>query len=247
MMRQEYNKITGVDFVPAIPCPVWPHEAAEWVIRKRCRGWPSPSLIERCVEQGCYNIVKKAHDNSNNPNIELRFSFSYAETELIPSWYPEQTEIYMSLKRIKSFVSHNLSSFGQDYSILSSYHIKTLMFWSIEQKSSEFWAAENIVESSRQLLCEMIEWLIDRRCPNYFIRSNNMFNHITDNARLTRTIDELTRCVDRVDAFIDIFFLQMLNIVTEMCIPRRLAYSLLKLLIKCKRNFVTCWTSYIPV
>ena len=69
--------------------------------------------------------------------------------------------------------------------------IKTLMFWECEQKPKEFWEDERVETSVKELLCIMIEWLIDGCCPNYFIPDNNMISTATEEVDFTEEIQLL--------------------------------------------------------
>ena len=137
--------VVGADIVLALLCPVWPPEASEWLSRKRHQRWPKRALIRKCRNNGCH-LVFKAHENSINPEIEFRFSFSKSETELVLSWTPVQAKIHEWLKNMKTVVNARLVNLGRT-PVLCSYHIKTLMFWSCEEKPAAFWSEENSMEA----------------------------------------------------------------------------------------------------
>lgn len=188
------------DFVWSVPCPHWPIAAAEWITRKRPHGWPSVSMVKKCTRLGCH-FVSAAHRHSSNPDIEFRYSFSLAEKELIESWLPVQKYIYAHLKHVKVCINTHVAD---ERKILCSYHLKTLMLWSCENKFPSFWATSEILVLMKQLLLEIIEWLIDRRCFNYFIRDNNMFDHITDTEELQRLVCNLYFAAAHVEAFVNL-------------------------------------------
>lgn len=177
-----FEKAT-VDHVDCIFCPVWPTVAVEWIRRKRSNGWPTKKLIESVVKGGCHFVVK-AHHSSPQDDTMFRFSFSYAEIVLVNSWSPVQKYIYHILRLMKGKVEKFCKEGGSQIAI-SSYTLKTLMLWSCEKKSSEFWNESSIETSVNELVCDLIEWLINGCCPNYFIPSNNMFDHPMDNVDLT--------------------------------------------------------------
>lgn len=196
------NCLTSGDLVPAIRCPVWPDEAAEWIARERPNGWPSKSLVTRCQKAGCH-LVSAAHKFS--PQNEFRISFSLAETLLLNNWEYTQTHIYIVLKRIKSLIEQRLvteAGFSKDDLILKSYHLKTLMLWHCEDKKPEFWKIENVFKAASYLVLKLVGWLIERRCDNYFIRTNNMFDHIPDhNPIWEHTVNELGLIAKNVNEF----------------------------------------------
>jgi len=181
--------ISGADIVPCIRCPVWPQEAAEWLTRERRNGWPSQSLVKRIARKGCH-FVAKAHSRSRNPDLEFRFSFSVAEDMLLDSWQPIQIHMYNSLKNVKTNIN---KQFSENDVILCSYHLKTLMLWAVEEKPSQFWSDKYYSTSMKQLICELAEWFIDRRCPCYFLPNNNIFDHIEGNDSVGKLVQLLIR------------------------------------------------------
>ena len=54
------------------------------------------------------------------------------------------------------------------------------MLWACEERPEEFWAEDSLVHSIQQLLMEIAEWLTAKFCCNYFIRDNNMMDHLVD-------------------------------------------------------------------
>lgn len=177
-----FEKAT-VDHVDCIFCPVWPTVAVEWIRRKRSNGWPTKKLIESVVKGGCHFVVK-AHRSCPRDDTMFRFSFSYAEIVLVNSWCPVQKYIYHILRLMKGNVEKLCNEGGYQIAI-SSYTLKTLMLWSCENKSTEFWNESSIETSVNELVCDVIAWLINGCCPNYFIPSNNMFDHPIGNVDLT--------------------------------------------------------------
>lgn len=200
LQYETVNCTIKVDFVASIRCPEWPDEAREWLTRERCHDWPSRSLIRICQRRGCH-IVAAAHKSSKNPDSEFRYSFSLAERELIRSWKPTQKYICRQLKQIKSYINKH---FKADEVILNSYHLKTLMLWSCEEKSPDFWEPQQVVDSTRQLLCELIEYLVHGQCYNYFIRDNNMLDHVgqTDGQILQQLAERLVYCAEHIESFV---------------------------------------------
>lgn len=163
------------DWVDTILCPVWPEEANEWRTRKRCHGWPTVDVIRHIVNSGCF-FVTKPHEKHSDDTSEWRFSFSRAELVLIHSWNDVQKYIYHILRLIKSEAVKKCG--GSDFCYLKTYHFKTLMLWACEERPPEFWKRENIYDSLKELLCTMIEWLIEKECRNYFIPGNNILDYL---------------------------------------------------------------------
>ena len=166
----------NIDYVDAVFCATWPSGAEEWITRKRRHGWPTDELINKVV-QGGFHLVGKPHPYNQDSKYEWRFSFSKAELILITNWNENQLYIFQILKFIKNDLIERCC--GKTQSLLSTYHFKTLMLWACEEKSENFWDDENIVASVQELMIDMIEWLVEKRCPNYFVRNNNMLDFIS--------------------------------------------------------------------
>ena len=142
---KRYN-ITKVDSVPAIHCPYWPMEASEWITRRRCHGYPSKPVIKQVVSYGC-DFVQVSHKLSSDTD-EYRYSFSKAELHIIKSWTISQKIVYSTLWALnKKIASSNLCT----------YYFKTLMFWACEEKQSDFWSVDLLVQSVRELVIIMIK------------------------------------------------------------------------------------------
>ena len=189
------------DEVHAILCPVWPLEAAEWATRIRQFGWPPSSVVEHVVGIGCY-LVFMPHKMSLHPTSEFRLSFSKAETILINTWKPQQKFCYHILRQIKRYICQSQQVSTDDNrhnTILCTYHLKTLMLWSCEERPPEFWDYNRLTTSIQEILCCLIGWMIEKTCPNYFVPQNHMMDHISDDEQLQQEINLLRRFVDEVE------------------------------------------------
>src|SRR6218665_542358 len=178
-----------VDAVLSILCPGWPTAAIPWTTRSRPRGWPTNDAIDVVVNGG-HHLVEKSHPLHTGADILWRISFSKAESYLIESWTREQKDIYYLLRFIKQNVIKTLGSSSQ--TALCTYHFKTLMLWQCEKRPNEFWMRDNISTAIVTILCEMIVWLIDKNCPNYFIPENNMLDHLPVDHCFSKEIDALS-------------------------------------------------------
>jgi len=179
--RSAINNLISVDVVYAVHSPYWPVEATEWIIRTRSHGFPSNSVTKRIVRYGC-DFVQVSHNRLSNNN-KWRFSFSKAELFIIKSWSSSQRIVYTSLWVLnKKMASGNLCT----------YYFKTLMFWACEEKPAEFWCEDILIQSFCELLIEMMTWVKLKFCANYFIRGNNIMDHMIDKD-LSYEIDALWR------------------------------------------------------
>jgi len=64
---------------------------------------------------------------------------------------------------------------------LSNYHIKTLMLWACELKPTIWWTGDfSLVRICFELLHDMAVWLVEERCPHYFINNCNLVDNSFD-------------------------------------------------------------------
>lgn len=181
------SSIKHLDAVYCIRCIGWPAVAGEWATRIRPSGWPSEDLIKSVVS-GDYHFVHKAHPHYAHDKHMWRLSFSKAEVMLITSWRSEQKFLYFVLKQIKKTLETR--SGGAKETALCSYYFKTLMLWECERRPKEFWDYDNAEASIDELLSTMVQWLVEKKCPNYFVPDNNMFEGVDDIGKDARRLIE---------------------------------------------------------
>ena len=76
---------------------------------------------------------------------------------------------------LRVFVKTELLKDSDGRESLSNYHIKTLMNWACELKSSTFWTGDlNLIRICVELLHTLSVWLTDTRCKHYFINNCNL-------------------------------------------------------------------------
>lgn len=126
--------VCDYDVVPAIRLPDWPAVAQEWITRNRL--WPSKDTVQHIVGKGVLLVAKPPQ--GGNPLTDWRLSFSEAEVELMSSKeFPCRQQAY---RIFKYMVKTSLSNI----SVISSYHLKTILLWVSEKLPQHFWAWENL-------------------------------------------------------------------------------------------------------
>ena len=160
------------DFVFALKCKSWPHQAREWLTRHRQSHWPSEKEI-KCIESsGCFVVPVASHNNTRLQDYEWRLSFSAAEFKLIKN-LPENVKFGYAV--MKSIVKYNLKRLQR--TDFASYHLKTCLLWFLEKfglEKMQEWTVDNIMQT---LLEFLIEFYSKTCLPNYFVRGNNMIDH----------------------------------------------------------------------
>ena len=157
------------DYVLALPCPRWPTEAKEWLLRNRV--WPSKKQIKSIVKRGCH-IVPKRHHMNKDP-CEFIISFSVTEKYVAHCLNINQKRVYILLKMLHK-ACLNKAHLG-----LTSYHIKTILFRLCEKVPQENFKEENPLECLQWLLSDLECCLKIRNLPHYFIPECNLIDHIS--------------------------------------------------------------------
>jgi len=182
----DYSNTTllSIDKVPCIRCLSWPPQAADWPTRHRNYDWPDSATVDRVVSNGC-DLVGKTHplyrQDEWMSKHQFRLSFSRAEIVLLNSWMPVQQIVYHMLRVFVKTERFTDSGNNSEPCALSNYHIKTLMLWACELKSSSFWIIDlNLIRICVKLLHTLSVWLKDGRCPNYFVNNCNLIDNSFD-------------------------------------------------------------------
>jgi len=90
---------------------------------------------------------------------------------------PVQQIVYHMLRVFVKTARLADSGNNSEACVLSNYHIKTLMMWACELKSTAFWTDDlNLVRIGVELLHTLSVWLTDTRCQHYFINSCNLID-----------------------------------------------------------------------
>ena len=179
-----------IDIVFSLRHPRWPDVALEWIHRSREHGWPSEDLVTEVVEAGCHLVEKPHPENLEVCKMQWRLSFSVAERILLNNASREQLYTYHVMRLIKNQIAKQFTD-NKCQTFLSTYHFKTLMLWAFEKEPALFWNPENLETSINILLWRMIGWMEMKLCPSYFIRSNNLIDHVNDTNREVAIIENL--------------------------------------------------------
>ena len=116
-----------------------------------------------------------------------RISFSRAETLLLNSWTPMQQIVYHVLRYVVKNAglieqSAHASTEQSEQSmngIFHNYHLKTMMLWSCEQQSPQWWSL-SLVSILTKLLHTLSLSLTDGECQHYFITDCNLLDYLDE-------------------------------------------------------------------
>ncbi|XP_034325120.2 uncharacterized protein [Magallana gigas] len=166
------NEVIGKEYDNAhcFVCDFWPQSASSWI--DRCHSWPDPEVVDDIVRNGCH-FVAIGHPLGPHKNEEWRISFSQAEYKLVSSMNHCQFLTYGLLKIFLKEVLNQLSE--ETNQLLCSYHMKTTLFWAIQQNTLRHWCSRNLLAGFWICFKLLLKWVYKGICPNFFIPQNNMF------------------------------------------------------------------------
>ena len=160
------------DFVFALKCRSWPHQAHEWLTRQRENKWPSEKQVKEIGSLGCLMVPVASHLNTLVRDYEWRLSFSRAELKLVETF---TENIKLGYAILKALIKYAMKQKG--LTVFASYHLKTSLLWLTEKFGLEevkHWNTEKIM---KDLLEFLVEFYRNHSLPNYFARDNNMIDH----------------------------------------------------------------------
>ncbi|XP_052719433.1 uncharacterized protein LOC128191417 [Crassostrea angulata] len=166
------GNIGGRDYDTAwcFVCDFWPSFASSWI--DRCMIWPNSAVVEDIVRNGCH-FVAIGHPLGPNENNEWRISFSQAEYKLVYSMNHCQ---FLTYGLLKLFLKEVINQQAKDTNkLLCSYHMKTTVFWAIQQNLLSHWCPQNFLAGFWVCFKLLLKWVYEGVCPNFFIPQNNLF------------------------------------------------------------------------
>ena len=160
----EVPNVYLADFTFAIPCLEWPNES-DWPFRNKM--WPDHGVVATIKDLGFHFVP--ANQKKDKSKLTWRYSFSLAERELSKQVNKIARDCFLCFKVIS--VDH----LKPIYKRLKSYHLKTILFHTLEVTPAEMWNEKNILNCLDYLLKELQEAFHQQRCRHFWISRINLF------------------------------------------------------------------------
>ncbi|XP_063410037.1 uncharacterized protein LOC134693226 [Mytilus trossulus] len=184
MTETSTKEFHSSDLVYGLYTKAWPKSADEWLSRKRRYLWP-PTNVTKRVDDGCFLVPT---GSSYESETIWRLSFVQIEKEMVWTWSAMQYKCFMLLKLIKRNILQIVLP-----NVISSYQLKTIMFWVSEETDPLFWKTNNIRECFSRCLKFLSECVQNENCPHYFVRTNNLFRGKLNKRQKEELISILSR------------------------------------------------------
>lgn len=177
----------NTDFVACLRGELWPVEAFEWMTRRRSAKWSTQHLFDDIIKSGYYLAGVGSKESKDN-EMQWRVSFNKAEQLIVESLNETQIHCIIILKLSSAKLLSDIT--GKN---ITSYTIKTVMFWCLEEKSEKLWQSSTLIFFVCFCISKLKSFVEKRFLPNYFIRKRNQFNL----SELTRNIQiKIVQCLD---------------------------------------------------
>ena len=152
-------------------CADWPKQSTEWLLRARPVSWPSRALIEKLCKEKCL-VIPRPHPFSDHPALEWQYVFFRAEKLLFFEGLTEdQRQCYNVFNVVVNFFCRHISW------QLSSTHLKAIFFYACEVIPQSYWT-DSFGGCYLYLVASALRCVQNRNIPNYFIKENNMIDHM---------------------------------------------------------------------
>ncbi|XP_062615507.1 uncharacterized protein LOC134277194 [Saccostrea cucullata] len=159
------------DYAHCFSCDFWPPSASSWI--DRCSIWPPPEIVHEIARKGCH-FVPIGHKRSKFEELQWRISFSLAEQKLV---YTMNHCQFLTYGLLKMFLKEVINT-NEEEKLLCSYHMKTAVFWVIQQGTIATWSPQNFLHCFWACFKAILKWVYFGVCPSFFIPENNLFTNI---------------------------------------------------------------------
>lgn len=156
------------DYAHCFSCDIWPPVAMQWI--ERSLHWPSSEVVHKIIQNGCH-FVPIGHKLSKHENLQWRISFSLAEQQLV---YHMNHCQFLTYGLLKLFLKEVINKDTEE-KLLCSYHMKTAVFWVIQQNTIPHWNPQNLLQCFWTCFKVLLKWVYLGVCPSFFIPENNLF------------------------------------------------------------------------
>ena len=164
------------DGVPCLKFLCWPQVALNWVERQNKGG----AIFNRewkleIVKSIPLFLVPTGNPMAVEQDMQFRLSFSMAEIACFK-------QMISPMRKMFGIVKYLFKAMFHETNLLSSYHIKTLMLWKIDQIPLDKWKSMKTTEFIKDMMNEIRQALHTAHIPHYFVENCNIFpvHKVTD-------------------------------------------------------------------
>ncbi|XP_052790203.1 uncharacterized protein LOC128224413 [Mya arenaria] len=186
----ELSLYNDVDIVKGFHCSESPKDCQVLFNRPRPGHWPKTNTIEKAKIAGVFLVPQCYKETPSNPTkdrstaltapsclasgpsglLEWRFSTLPIERFLVSDFNIVQLKVFTFMKL---FRKEFIKPYFKDR--LSTFHLKTAMFFTVESYPSDIWREDNIIQCVKYCFTTLLRWFKIKLCPHYTIANVNLF------------------------------------------------------------------------
>ena len=176
----------STDTLHAVVCKKPFDEMTLFVTRNEFSNFSKHIPFERiCKQRGL--LVPKAHIYCDRDKTEIQFRKSFSTQEMLllrslPAWARQAA---VTFKYIVKEATDDISSehFVEQIDterMMRSYHMKTVIMWTLEQMTDGDWEAASAVRLLKNMIERLLEYLDKGRLPHYWVPDCDLFEGMSD-------------------------------------------------------------------
>ena len=157
------------DGVPCLKLSSWPQVAMIWVNRQKESGlcfhgeWKS-----EIAQRAPLFLVPTGNPMDDEQHLQFRLSFSMVEIACFEQISPPMRKMF-------GIVKYLFKAMFSGSNLLSSYHVKTLMLWKIDQIPLDDWETMKTTDFIKGMMSEIRQTLRTSNIPHFFVENCNIF------------------------------------------------------------------------
>ncbi len=189
---QGHGVLNEYDGVPCLKLSEWPQEILKWTVRQNDDVLFNQNWKSEIVQDTPLFLVPTGDRTSQNRKKEFRLSFSMVEIACFEKLTPQMRKAWSIVKYVYKvlFIKYKVD-------LLSTYHVKTMMMWTIDQVPIQKWQTMSITAFMPQLMVSIRSAVHAQNIPHFFVENCNIYpvhKHTSDNIlRFNAVFDNLSR------------------------------------------------------
>ncbi|XP_052775997.1 uncharacterized protein LOC128213921 [Mya arenaria] len=185
------------DFMNAPRCIRRPDKCMFLFHRPRPGHWPTSAILAKARQTPMY-IVPQGHTAGFYPELEWRFSTPHIERLLMFDLNMIHLKVYIFLKILRK-------TFFKTYfnDRFSSFHVKTAMFFTIENYPPNIWKNDNLIQCVIYCLTTLMRWCRIHYCPHYIISGVDLFEGKLKKFELTHISGMLSKMIENIYQYVE--------------------------------------------
>ncbi|KAH3870054.1 hypothetical protein DPMN_033233 [Dreissena polymorpha] len=185
-------RIGEVEKVNACYCGSLPKQCKFVFERPRPGHWPSEKTLSKANKYGVFIVPQGPPKPTNictydDCDYQWRISKNLTERLFMFSLDTEHLKAYVLIKIIRKEL------FEQQYrDSLSSFHLKTALFYTVENTRPDVWMEDNLINCVKYILATLRRFLTRHICPHFTIENVNLFDGKIERHEFQKLVDKLT-------------------------------------------------------